>query len=152
MACRLKSAKPVSNPMLKFRSFFKISKFLLKKIHSKMSSAVGCGPFCLSAKEIRYQYLYSLQKLGIYIRLGIHIKQRGAVTITTLRHRKLPQWHGATRDHIAVTPAALFPNVRYLGVTLITIRHEHVGPGHDLIMDLNSCCDCAVFMFMGTRK
>ena len=37
-----------------------------------MSSAAECRPFCLRANEIRYQYVYHRQKLGIYIYIHIH--------------------------------------------------------------------------------
>ena len=44
-------------------------------------SAAECRPFCLWANEIRYQYVYYRQKLGIYIyiynRLSVYIKRGG---------------------------------------------------------------------------
>ena len=105
MACRLISGKyqaPVSNPMathcqLDSREqtsiISKIFQFSLKKIHSKMSS-VKCRPFCFGANELKYQYVYSRQKLGIYIYIyiciyiyilvqGVYTKQRGAISMTT---------------------------------------------------------------------
>ena len=59
MVFRLKSAMTVSNPMLKFRSFFQDIQIFIDK----------------------NAYVYSRQKLGIYIRLSVYIKQRGAVTM-----------------------------------------------------------------------
>ena len=60
----------------------------------------------------------------IYIRLSVYIKQGGgggggAVTMTTPRHhRLLSQRHGATSDHIVVTPTALPRSVQYIGVAV----------------------------------
>ena len=99
-----------------------------------MSSAVECRQFCLTANEIRYQYAYHRQKLGIYmyiyiyIRLSVYIKQGGgAVTMTTPRHHRLSQRHGATSDHKVVTPTALPRSVQYIGATLITVRQYIYG-------------------------
>ena len=141
MACRLNSAKPVPNPVLKLRSLFKTFNFHL---------AIYIWQFCLRANEIRYQYVYHRQQLGIYIyiyihtyiyiyiyihtyiyiRLSVYIKQGGGgvVTMTTPRHhRLLPQRYGATSDHIVVTPTALPRSVQYIGVTLITVRQYIYG-------------------------
>ena len=78
MACRLKSAE--------ISIILQDIKVFVEGIYSKMSFAAECRPFCLSANEIRYQYVYSRQKLGIDIRLSEYIKQRGGVTMMTPRH------------------------------------------------------------------
>ena len=130
-----------------------------------MSSAAECRPFCRRANEIRYQYVYQRQKLGlyiyiyIYIRLSVYIKQGGggggAVTMTTPRHHRfchndtVPQ---ATTEssHRQTSPQCAIHSSNINHSKAVHIWHEHVGPGHDLIKDLNSCSECAVFMFMGS--
>ena len=55
---------------------FQNIKFSFSNVHSKMSSAAECRPFCLWANEIRYQYVYYRQKLGIYIYIYIYSFER----------------------------------------------------------------------------
>ena len=66
-----------------------------------MSSAVERRPFCLRANEIRYQYVYYRQKLGIciyiYIRFITYIEQEGL---------SLWRLHGTTGCHNDTVPEA----------------------------------------------
>ena len=120
-----------------------------------MSSAVECRPFCLRANEIRYQYVYHRQKLGIYIYIRLSVGGGGChyddstapqVVVTTTRCRKRP--HSRHTDSPPQQCAIHRNNINHSKA--VHIWHEHVGPGHDLIKDLNSCSECAVFMFMGS--
>ena len=183
-----------------------------------MSSAAECRPFSLRANEIRYQYVYHRQKLGIYIFVWVYTLNRGwggchyddctapQVVITTTRtgdplhsralahsraplftqpcphcsHSRAPgeQWarlcvftlqgcvqaarlcrgspvtrchkrpHSRHTDSPSPQWAIHRSNINYSKA--VHIWHEHVGPGHDLIKDLNSCSESAIFMFMGS--
>ena len=114
---------------------------------------------CRRANEIRYQYVYHRQKLGIYIyiRLSVYIKQGGGgchyddstapqVVVTTTRCHKRQQ----SRHTDSPPPQCAIHRSHINHSKAVHIWHEHVGPGHGLIKDLNSCSECAVFMFMGS--
>ena len=59
---------------------------------------------------------------------------------------------GATSDYKAVTPTdwCLIYKSDISYNNAVQIWHEHVGPGHDLMKDLNSYNDCAAFIFIGS--
>ena len=100
-------------------------KFSFKKIHSKMSSAAECRPFCFGAYEIRYQ---------------------GGTT--GCHNYKVPQ--AITPSHRQPPPQSVIHRSNINHSKRIHMWHEHIGPGHDLIKDSKSCSDCAAFMFMGS--
>ena len=61
---------------------------------------------------------------------------------------------GATSDYKAVTPTdwCLIYKSDISYNNAVQIWHEHVGPGHDLMKDLNSYNDCAAFIFIGKER
>ena len=59
---------------------------------------------------------------------------------------------GATSDYKAVTLTD-WGSIHKSDISYnkaVQIWHEHVGPGHDLMKDLNSYIDCATFIFIGS--
>ena len=127
-----------------------------------MSSAAECRPFCLRANEIRYQYLYYRQKPGIYIYIYIFVwvytlkmGGGGAVTMATLRHHRLSQWHGATSAHSRHTdsppPTALprlfmCPSVDFV-LCLLCISCDFYAP-----VDKSDTIDKIIFMNVDVMK
>ena len=97
--------------------------------------------------------VFSLETRHIYNRLDVYIKQRGVVIMTTPRHHKfvtMTRCHKRPQSRHTDSPLLQFAihksNIYHNKA--IHIWHEHVGPGHDLIKDFNSCNDCAAFILM----
>ena len=78
----------------------------------------------------------------------LNTKQRETVTVTTQQLTVASQVaHGATPSDPA---QCIILRISINHNNAVHIRHVHVGPGHDLIKDLNSRNDCAAFMFTGS--
>ena len=66
------------------------------------------------------------------------------VVVTATRYHKRPH----SRHTDSPPPQCAIHRSDINHSKAIHIWHEHFGPGHDLIKDLNSCSECAAFMFM----